>query len=180
MTSTATATVTRPGVPPAPGREDPTWTLTTTGGHTLTGHLPAWADEDPSESGIPLELLGTRLADISHRTTFPGQPAKVVLGSAPAQDAEILWASIDCHPYAEDPDLRTPVASIAIVDDYWLTDLTPDDLTEITAKLRAQADRIENDIRPALVTARTDWADHQDAGRASVPVAGIRQGCIRI
>ncbi|WP_407675914.1 DUF6907 domain-containing protein [Peterkaempfera bronchialis] len=100
MTSTATATVTRPGVPPAPGREDPTWTLTTTGGHTLTGHLPAWADEDPSESGIPLELLGTRLADISHRTTFPGQPAKVVLGSAPAQDAEILWASIDCHPYA--------------------------------------------------------------------------------
>ncbi|WP_328912729.1 MULTISPECIES: DUF6907 domain-containing protein [unclassified Streptomyces] len=156
MTDTATHTT----APPAPVPAARTWTLTTTGGHTLTGHLPAWADDDPSESGIPLELLGTRLADISHRTTFPGQTTHVVLGSAPAQEAKILWATIDCHPYADDPDPRTPVASIALVDDYWLTHLTPDDLTHIATQLRTQADRLDHDVKPRLIAAREDWAAH--------------------
>jgi hypothetical protein len=78
------ATTTRPGEPPTTlfGR---TWTVTTTSGHTLTGHLPAWADTDPSTTGIPLERLGAHLADIRHHTAFPGQNVTTVHGSGEQQ-----------------------------------------------------------------------------------------------
>lgn len=35
-----------------------TWQVTTTNGHTTTGYLPAWADEDPSRTGVPVGRLG--------------------------------------------------------------------------------------------------------------------------
>jgi hypothetical protein len=38
--------------------------------------------------------------------------------------------------------------------------LDPDGLAEIAAKLRAQADRLDHDIRPQLLAARADWAAH--------------------
>jgi hypothetical protein len=78
-------------------------------------------------------------------------------------EEQVLWGSIDCIPYAEDPEPRIPVVNIAIIEDYWINDLDPDGLTELAARLRAQADRLENEIRPRLIAARTDWAHHQHA-----------------
>ncbi|MFC4035043.1 hypothetical protein ACFO3J_26750 [Streptomyces polygonati] len=39
----------------------------------------------------------------------------------------------------------------------WILGLDPQELTYITAKLRAQADRLHDEIRPAVVAACRDW-----------------------
>ncbi|WP_405584994.1 DUF6907 domain-containing protein [Streptomyces sp. NBC_01190] len=39
--------------------------------------------------------------------------------------------------------------------------LDPDGLAEVAAQLRAQADRLDHEIRPQLVAVRADWADRE-------------------
>jgi hypothetical protein len=73
-----------------------TWTITATSGLAVTGYLPPWAQEDPSEAGVPVGRLGKVLADICHWAEFP--------------------------------------------------------------ELRAQADHLDHQVRPALTAARADWA----------------------
>ncbi|WP_328915024.1 MULTISPECIES: DUF6907 domain-containing protein [unclassified Streptomyces] len=159
MTSTTTG---HPGTPVPDGR---TWTVTTTSGHTLTGYLPAWADTDPSLTDIPHDLLPLRLADICHREVFEGTalhlcPPPSAAEPGAARDEQVLWGTIECTPYAENPATRIPVVNIAVIDDYWITNLDPDTLTELATELRAQADRLDHEIRPRLTTARADWAQH--------------------
>jgi hypothetical protein len=140
-----------------PGR---TWTITTTSGLTVSGYLPGWAEEDPSQSGVALERLGLELADITHEAPCPGQMLPVVSGSGPAEEAEVFWGTIVCHPFTEDPEPRLPVVNVRIIDDYWTTDLGPAELADLAKKLRAQANRLDNEVRPALIAARDDWATH--------------------
>jgi hypothetical protein len=104
-----------------------TWTIATTNGPVVSGYLPDWAEDDPSESGVPVAGLSARLDDVWHR--------------AP----------------------RVPVVNLLIVDDYWITDLDPNGLAEVAARLRAQADRLDREVGPALVAAREDWAAHHTA-----------------
>jgi hypothetical protein len=133
------------------------WSIATTAEFTASGHLPAWADEDPSESDVPLNRLPLALADVCHRSAFDGQPLRVQSPASETPVERVLWGSIEVHPYAEEPASRVPVAQVAFVDDYWVNDLDPDDLTDLAVKLRAQADRLEHEVRPALVAARADW-----------------------
>ncbi|MFC4034052.1 DUF6907 domain-containing protein [Streptomyces polygonati] len=147
-------------VPPAG-----TWTIATASGFTASGYLPAWATADPSETGVPLDLLQIRLADLNHYALFDGQPMQVRspgCACAPGRvgESEIFRGSVDCNPYAEDPEPSVPVANIAIIEDFWINGLDPDGVAEIAAKLRAQADRLDHDIRPQLLAARADWAAH--------------------
>ncbi|WP_405584377.1 DUF6907 domain-containing protein [Streptomyces sp. NBC_01190] len=135
-----------------------TWTIETSGGYTATGYLPTWAEEDPSESGIPLGRLPATLADITHRAPFEGQCVAAVHGSGLAETAEILSGSIDCTPYAEDPDPRGPVANIRIIDDYWINGLDEDGLAAFAEQLRAQAALLEGEVGPALAAARAEMA----------------------
>ncbi|MFC4034479.1 DUF6907 domain-containing protein [Streptomyces polygonati] len=149
----------------APASGGRRWTIATTPGFSATGYLPAWAEEDPSESGVPLDRLQIRLADINHWTRFDGQTMRVrspAFGGEGAQlgEAHIFRGSIDCNPYAEDPDPRVPVVNLAIIEDFWINDLDPADLADLAAKLRAQADRLDHEIRPQLIAARADWAEH--------------------
>ncbi|WP_328915039.1 MULTISPECIES: DUF6907 domain-containing protein [unclassified Streptomyces] len=141
-----------------------TWAVTTTSGHTLPGYLPAWADTDPSLTGVPYDLLPIRLADICHREVFEGTALRVCPPPSAAEpgpaDEQVLGGTIECSPYAENPATRIPVVNIAVVDDYWINNLDPDTLTELATKLRAQADRLDHEIRPRLTTARADWAQH--------------------
>ncbi|WUH19538.1 hypothetical protein OG370_19060 [Streptomyces sp. NBC_00448] len=74
-------------------------------------------------------------------------------------DVEILHGSIDCVPFAEQPASCVPVVNLRLTDDCWITDLTPDALAALAAQLRAQAYRLDREIRPALITARSDWAE---------------------
>jgi hypothetical protein len=46
---------------------------------------------------------------------------------------------------------------VQIVDDFWFKDLDPEGVSAVAALLRAQADRLEQQVRPALVAARDDW-----------------------
>jgi hypothetical protein len=143
-----------------------TWAITTARGCTATGYLPPWAKEDPSETGVPHDRLSLRLADVSHYANFPGQllpvssPGCIPCAVPAGHQEEVLRGSLDCNPYDDDPGLRIPVANIEVVADHWLTGLGPDDLAGLAAKLRTQADRLDHEIRPALVAAREDWADH--------------------
>ncbi|MFC4035307.1 DUF6907 domain-containing protein [Streptomyces polygonati] len=150
---------------PASGR---TWTIGTTAGFTATGYLPAWAEEDPSDSGVPLDELQLRLADINHWTHFDGQTMQVRLpafGGEASQvgEAQVFRGSIDCNPYAEEPEPRVPVVNLAIIEDFWINDLDPEALGDLAAKLRAQADRLDHEIRPRLIDIRADWAQHRSA-----------------
>jgi hypothetical protein len=149
-----------------PGSSGAAWTITTTAGFTASGYLPAWADDDPSETGVALERLHAVLDDVSHRTAFDGQ---TMLVWSPERDGDglrderVFWGAIGCRPYAEGSEPRIPVVDIAVVDDYWINGLDPEGLSGIVAKLRAQADRLDHEIRPQLIAARADWAAHHDA-----------------
>lgn len=145
-----------------PGR---TWIITTTVGKSVIGYLPDWAESDPSVTGVPLKRLSPELDDIRHHAPFDGQFVRVHSPAAghdkdDTTEERIFCGGIECHPYAEDPEPRVPVVNIAIIGDLWIKDLDPDGLADVVAKLRAQADRLDNEVRPALVAARDDWAAH--------------------
>ncbi|MFJ5613017.1 DUF6907 domain-containing protein [Streptomyces sp. NPDC093221] len=150
-----------------------TWTIGTTMGFVVEGYLPEWAEEDPSREGVPPELLPARLADVGHWVQFEGQPMRV---HNPAADGEMVGngqvfsGGIDCHPFAEYPESRVPVVNLAVVGDIWINGLDPNGLTEIAAQLRAQADRLDREVRPRLVAARADWAEQH--GVRMIPASG--------
>ncbi|MFJ5607974.1 DUF6907 domain-containing protein [Streptomyces sp. NPDC093221] len=144
-----------------PVRRDRTWTITTTCGCTVSGYLPAWAEADPSETGVLLDELTTLIADMNHWTGFSGQRMAVAQHGVETEDSEVFRTSIDATPYVGGPLPRLPVANIRIVGDYWLHGLTPTALAEVAAQLRAQATLLDDEIRPQLVAAREDWLTQQ-------------------
>jgi hypothetical protein len=178
-TSTCNVDRTAPAVPadgdaPADGaseRPGRAWTIVTTDGHTVSGYLPEWVDDDPSETGVPPQQLPRRLVDIGHFADFDGQDVRVVAGPSPdylddlgkALEHEMFRGTISCRPFDTDPALRVPVADIDVLPGYTMDALTPDDLTDLATKLRAQADRLEHEVRPKLVAARDDWTAHHPA-----------------
>jgi hypothetical protein len=152
---------------PTPFSTPGMWTITTVNGVQTSGYLPGWAEDDPSEVGVPLEMLGVRLADVSHRSFFEGQIIDVVAPDAhgKAEEEAVFEASIDCTPYAEDPEPRVPVVDIHAYPEHWILGLGPAGVAEVAAKLRAQADRLDHEVRPALIAAREDWAARHQAPR---------------
>ncbi|WP_405583912.1 DUF6907 domain-containing protein [Streptomyces sp. NBC_01190] len=173
MNSTATSLRGHDGADRAPSAEPTTgaapieagstWTVSTTAGYRAKGYLPSWADEDPSEEGVPLDRLPIRLIDIRHCEFFDGQSLPVRSPAAGGEAAsrawkeQVLWGNIVCSPYAEDPGLRIPVANVAVVDDYWISDLDPEGVAALAAALRAQADRLDHEVHPRLIAIRADW-----------------------
>ncbi|WP_329134027.1 hypothetical protein OG552_17680 [Streptomyces sp. NBC_01476] len=141
------------------------WVMTTAAGVKVKGYLPAWADCDPSMREVPLDVLPFRLADVCHREVFEGLSLRVC--SPPSEgesgqegEEQVLWGSIDCCPYAEEPERRQPLVSVALVADFWINGLDPEGLADLASLLRAQADRLEHEALPRLVAARADWAEH--------------------
>lgn len=155
-----------------PGR----WAITTTTGSAVRGYLPAWAEDDPSEAGVPPNLLPPTLAGICHRSLFEGQLFTVVPAGerGEAQDEAVFEARITCRPYAPAPAVHVPVVDIEVYPGHWLLGLDAVGVTMVAAKLRAHADRLERDVRSALVTAHADWtAHHHEADPAYM--SGIEQ-----
>jgi hypothetical protein len=146
---------------PGSGRR---WVIATTTDVTVEGYLPEWADCDPSMSELPLDLLSFRLADLCHRDVFEGLSLRV---RSPPSEGEfgrvekkqVLWGTIDCCPYAEEPELRQPLVNVALIGDFWIRDLDPDGVAELAALLRAHADRLDHEVLPRLVAARVDWVE---------------------
>ncbi|WP_328470851.1 DUF6907 domain-containing protein [Streptomyces sp. NBC_00448] len=163
-TSSATA---GPSALPAPSPTAPTsprrWTLTDTDGRTLTGHLPPWAGDDPSEHNVPPDAWEDRLADIHLTRRFPGRTVPVYCATSPAPGPvaeEAFSCTLDCNPHAEGPEPRVPLVNMHLCGDSWFTDLGPEDLTRLAATFRWVANRLDREVRPALVDAQEDWAGH--------------------
>jgi hypothetical protein len=153
------------------------WRITTLDGHTAEGHLPYWATDDPSEAGVHRSDLKVRLADITHHAPFAGQTLRVYSPANPSgrsADVEILHGGIDCTPYAEPPDALVPVVNMRLTDDCWITDLDTEALSVLSTQLRAQADRLDGEVLPALVAARADWAAHHTTTVPSATSAADR------
>jgi hypothetical protein len=130
-----------------------------------TGYLPDWAEEDPSENDVPLEELPMRLAGINHRSFFEGQMVTIVTpgSKGEAEEEAVFEGSIDCAPCNPDPASCVPVVTLQVCPGYVIPGLDPAGLAQIAARLRAQADLFDHKVRPALITARKDWADRRPA-----------------
>ncbi|BBA98398.1 hypothetical protein RVR_4560 [Actinacidiphila reveromycinica] len=143
------------------------WAITTTTGEKVTGYLPPWATEDPSEADVQPEKLAARLADVCHYTEFPGQ---VLQAYSPGnvtdepEELEVMSSSITCTPYAPAPELAVPVVTVRVAGEYWMTDLDPAGVAGLVVGLRAVADRLDGVVIPQLNTVRAEWTAHHSAG----------------
>lgn len=141
-----------------------TWTITTTTGFTVAGYLPGWAEEDPSASDVPLDKLPAVLDDVVHREPFDGQAVRLASGGyGPGEEREVFGGAIECRPDPDEGRPAVPVAQVHVIEDFWINDLDPDALTKLAAALRAQADRLDHEVRPRLIAYRQDWAEHRRA-----------------
>lgn len=157
-----------------PGR---TWTITTRNGYLVRSYLPGWAEEDPSQAGIAPDGLRNALHDIIHRAPFDGQLVSLAQGGYGAGERTWVFSgNIECIPDAEDGKPPLPVANIHFFDDYWLTGLGPDEVAVFAAQLRAQADRLDGDVRPRLAAYRADWSAHYR--RPTLEVRVERGSCV--
>ncbi len=153
---------TAPGKQPAPWSTPGTWTITATDGTSASGYLPAWAEDDPTETDVPPDELPQRLALIDHRSLFDGPTMPI---TAPGrwddtEDDAVFEPSIHCAPNHPNPGLRVPVANLQVSDGRWIIGLDPGALTEIAGKLRSHADLLDHEVRPALIAALDDWTAH--------------------
>jgi len=145
--------------PPAPsGRQ---WTITTDAGVKVSGYLPAWASEDPSKS-VPANKLEFTLDDLTFGRRYTGPTAKVnaplgIDGARTVEDSELFHVAINCAPYSQYADERTPYAEVAVLEDCVIEKVGPDELAKLAEQLRAQADVLAQAARD-LAIARADWA----------------------
>lgn len=158
--------------PDTPGRR---WTIRTINGITVSGHLPGWAEDDPSQTGVDPSRLPVTLADVAHRRAFDGIPLRAFTTDGGPDHPVLLDAcqpEIQCHPYP-DPDLPgepcVPVVNIQIAPECWMTDLGPTELVDLAQQLHTLADRLTNEVAPALTAARADWATHADPEAEPAP-----------
>jgi hypothetical protein len=179
MPPAATATQTRspapetPDVPVSPHAPKATamprrWTISADDGSVIAGHLPEWAQEDPTAYGVPVSQLPGVLGDMTHWADFEGALLRAhttETGGATGSPAEtvVFASSIMCHPFPDPEHGSLPFAEVQITPDCWMTGLDPDALIALAATLRTLAGRIENDVHPLLLGARTDWAAHHPA-----------------
>ncbi|MFD7130550.1 DUF6907 domain-containing protein [Streptomyces sp. NPDC059894] len=141
-----------------------TWSISTESGTTVSGHLPAWAEDDPSKTDLPDDKLHIHLADVTHYQAFPGQPMVIntpfgIDGGRDIYEENVFRATITCSPHSSVPDHRVPTATIAVVEDCVMEDLDAKGVTDIAAKLRAQADRLDQ-VAVDLAGARADWSEN--------------------
>jgi hypothetical protein len=143
----------------SPGSAGRTWAITTTNGYTASGPLPAFADDDPSTTGVAPERLSAELTDILHWTAFGGQYMRVCPAALdPGEDSVVLTAHLQCAPYAQEPERRVPLLNIQIAADLWLTDLDPGAALEVADRFEEFVNLLRGTAVPAAVTARTEWA----------------------
>ena len=137
-----------------------TWVVATVSGEAVTGYLPAWAEEDPSRSGVRPDRLHIALADIFHQAEVGGLVLPVVHGPGPAVEAGVLVVTVGCKPFGEDDEPRIPVVNVQVVDDFWLRDLDPDAVAGLGVRLQGLGRHLVGTVAPGLAAARADWARH--------------------
>jgi hypothetical protein len=139
------------------------WTITTETGVTVRGHLPEWAEQDPSKANIPANRLQLHVSDVHHSCHYDGPTVKVDVPGYDTDrytgDDQILQPTMRCLPHSDDPANRIPVVVVEAVagSDVWLGPFDPGGVCALADKLRAHADYLD-DIAAHLQDAREDWA----------------------
>lgn len=145
---------------PAPRRE---WTITTEFGVTVHGYHPTWDQTDPSAHNIPADRLEMYVSDVDHVQHWKGQVVTANLHAHEGRytgECPILCPQMNLRPFDPNPAERVPNVSIELAEgsDEWIEHLDPQGVADVASRLRAQADRLENEVLPALIAAREDWA----------------------
>jgi DNA-binding XRE family transcriptional regulator len=141
-----------------------TWAVTTTGGVTVRGHLPGWADNDPSSEGVLPGRLGVALADVVLEADAGGLVLPVVHGQDPAEEMGVLAVTMVCKPFGLEDEPQVPVADVQLVDDFWLKGLDPQGIADFGERLQALGHALVHQVGPALQAARDDWSGHHSPG----------------
>lgn len=138
------------------------WTLRTVNGVTITGYLPAWSQNDPTEDNVPGDRLEMRLDDFKHARYYESDlVAKADLndrGERSIGETAMLCPQIQCAPFHEDPANRVPTVSVELIEgyDHWIEGLDPQGVADLAAKLRTQAALLDQ-VASDLAAAREDW-----------------------
>lgn len=130
-------------VPVPPGW---TWTITAPNGYTVTGHPPTQTSE-----------LSKRPDDHDRVWFDDGLSVPVTFGTAPALPWDILAVATHHSPNSATP----PTARIQLINDQWINDLSPADLTNLATKGHALLDTLTH-------------AAHHAADIGKWELAGIR------
>jgi transcription elongation GreA/GreB family factor len=138
------------------------WTITTTDGQTATGTLMTRAEDDPSQDGVDPELLQDVLGDIGHRRHYAGPKVNADLAGIRGREVgetSILLPQIEVDPFDTDLAKRVPTVAVEMTagSDDWISGLDPAGVAGLAAKLRAQADLLDQ-VAADLAAARADWA----------------------
>ncbi|WP_062207926.1 hypothetical protein [Streptomyces sp. NBRC 109706] len=139
-----------------------TWTLTVDGGTSITGYRPAWAKNDPSRD-VTAERIGAVLSDLGMYRYYDGSAGVPVFhaadGDQPAGPLGLpmLRAVMNVHPYREAAQ-QQPTVDVEVLgdSDEWMENLTPEQLADVIATVRAQCDRLDQ-VHTDLIAARADW-----------------------
>lgn len=151
------------------------WTISTTNGISISGYRPGWDQSiDPSEQNVDDGYLADRLDSVFHRQWFPGQITDANLGDSTGHSIgrhAILCPQIGVDPFSDDPAKREPTVSVELVEGYddWIEGLDADGVAALAAKFHAAGDQLLNQVLPALVAAREDWA--KNSGQSSATPA---------
>ncbi|WP_335982035.1 DUF6907 domain-containing protein [Streptomyces sp. CA2R106] len=160
--------------------EPRTWRVTATNGVTVSGYLPPWAYEDPSESDVHPVALPVGLARLELFRYFDGVPGSLVgPGDGTDEDGYTTpFGALTCHPCAdrETPDRPVhPVLTIQVSDTEETVCTDPDELAALITRLRAHTDYLDQHVRPAFTTIREDWRTHHRAVTEEVSRSGARR-----
>ncbi len=143
------------------------WTITTVNDVRVSGHLPAWAEKDPSQDDVPADRLQLRLVDLTHTRDYGGPTVRVdgpfgEGGKHEIDEDTLCRAQIWCAPHSLDPEQRVPYAIVTVLEDCVIGGLDPAGVADLAAKLHAQA-AVLDQVAVDLAEARADWAKNGGA-----------------
>ncbi|MDT0270280.1 hypothetical protein RM844_28875 [Streptomyces sp. DSM 44915] len=148
--------------PPEADAGPRTWTVTVDGGTPITGYRPAWAENDPSQD-VTADRIGAVLPDLGMYRYYDGSAGVPIFcaadGDRPAGPLALpmLRAVMTVHPYREAAQ-QQPTVDVEVLgdSDEWMENLTPEQLADVIAAVRAQCDRLDQ-VHADLIAARADW-----------------------
>ncbi|WP_335979628.1 hypothetical protein [Streptomyces sp. CA2R106] len=151
-----------------------TWRLTTTNGVAVSGYLPPWAFEDPSESDIDPDRLAVAAIDVELFHYFDGVPGSLT-GTDHGTDIDgymTPFGAITCRPCPdrEVPDRPVhPVLTVQVSDTEETVCADPDELGALITRLRTRTDYLDQHVRPAFIVVYEDWQAHHRTATGPVP-----------
>lgn len=127
-----------------------TWLRRILGGGQIVETCPTWCTDHHRGDDH-----GT-VDDLQHGAYLPGLGVEVHDGTTTTVTMPVLAPRIAVDPYDEDPARRAPHVLVEVWQDAYTPPLGPDGLVDLIGRLRAHADRLEQETLTQLVAARAE------------------------